>query len=428
MRHAPGYISLLDTLESVIASCISKDRRMALLMIDLSHIEILIPVLGYRKISQILDAVQTELLEIKKATDILSRVNEYCFSLIIPDLKFETMVELASIKIVENLNGLRYLTGMETNIQTRTGAALFPKHGHTAEQILLGADTAVQGLADSNTSIVTAGSADHERIQQCKMLEAELEPSFMQSRFEMFYQPKVDLVSRQLYGAEALIRWNHPKNGQVSPELLIPILERNQLLQEITLWILNTALHQSILMRKKSPDFRIAVNLSPGLLASPDLVDLVKRALRIWDTDPQLLILEVTETSMMVNHAIAHKNLQQLNELGVLLSIDDFGTGYSSYAYLQQLPVQELKIDRSFITDLLVNKKNECLVRSMIHLGRDLGINVLAEGIETAEVIEHLANIGCQYGQGFYIAKPMPVAKMLEWINSSGWKKLPECN
>jgi EAL domain-containing protein (putative c-di-GMP-specific phosphodiesterase class I)/GGDEF domain-containing protein len=426
MRHAPGYISLLDTLESVIASCISKDRRMALLMIDLSHIEILIPVLGYRKISQILDAVQTELLEIKKATDILSRVNEYCFSLIIPDLKFETMVELASIKIVENLNGLRYLTGMETNIQTRTGAALFPKHGHTAEQILLGADTAVQGLADSNTSIVTAGSADHERIQQCKMLEAELEPSFMQSRFEMFYQPKVDLVSRQLYGAEALIRWNHPKNGQVSPELLIPILERNQLLQEITLWILNTALHQSILMRKKSPDFRIAVNLSPGLLASPDLVDLVKRALRIWDTDPQLLILEVTETSMMVNHAIAHKNLQQLNELGVLLSIDDFGTGYSSYAYLQQLPVQELKIDRSFITDLLVNKKNECLVRSMIHLGRDLGINVLAEGIETAEVIEHLANIGCQYGQGFYIAKPMPVAKMLEWINSSGWKKLPE--
>jgi EAL domain-containing protein (putative c-di-GMP-specific phosphodiesterase class I)/GGDEF domain-containing protein len=426
MRHAPGYISLLDTLESVIASCISKDRRMALLMIDLSHIEILIPVLGYRKISQILDAVQTELLEIKKATDILSRVNEYCFSLIIPDLKFETMVELASIKIVENLNGLRYLTGMETNIQTRTGAALFPKHGHTAEQILLGADTAVQGLADSNTSIVTAGSADHERIQQCKMLEAELEPSFMQSRFEMFYQPKVDLVSRQIYGAEALIRWNHPKNGQVSPELLIPILERNQLLQEITLWILNTALHQSILMRKKSPDFRIAVNLSPGLLASPDLVDLVKRALRIWDTDPQLLILEVTETSMMVNHAIAHKNLQQLNELGVLLSIDDFGTGYSSYAYLQQLPVQELKIDRSFITDLLVNKKNECLVRSMIHLGRDLGINVLAEGIETAEVIEHLANIGCQYGQGFYIAKPMPVAKMLEWINSSGWKKLPE--
>jgi EAL domain-containing protein (putative c-di-GMP-specific phosphodiesterase class I)/GGDEF domain-containing protein len=426
MRHAPGYISLLDTLESVIASCISKDRRMALLMIDLSHIEILIPVLGYRKISQILDAVQTELLEIKKATDILSRVNEYCFSLIIPDLKFETMVELASIKIVENLNGLRYLTGMETNIQTRTGAALFPKHGHTAEQILLGADTAVQGLADSNTSIVTAGSADHERIQQCKMLEAELEPSFMQSRFEMFYQPKVDLVSRQLYGAEALIRWNHPKNGQVSPELLIPILERNQLLQEITLWILNTALHQSILMRKKSPDFRIAVNLSPSLLASPDLVDLVKRALRIWDTDPQLLILEVTETSMMVNHAIAHKNLQQLNELGVLLSIDDFGTGYSSYAYLQQLPVQELKIDRSFITDLLVNKKNECLVRSMIHLGRDLGINVLAEGIETAEVIEHLANIGCQYGQGFYIAKPMPVAKMLEWINSSGWKKLPE--
>jgi len=127
----------------------------------------------------------------------------------------------------------------------------------------------------------------------------------------------------------------------------------------------------------------------------------------------------------MVNQDISHRNLQQLSEMGVLISIDDFGTGYSSYSYLQQLPVQELKIDMSFVTDLLTVKHNECLVRSMINLGKDFGINVLAEGIETAAVLERLVDMGCQYGQGFFIAKPMPAAKMLEWIDSSGWKQLP---
>jgi EAL domain-containing protein (putative c-di-GMP-specific phosphodiesterase class I) len=253
------------------------------------------------------------------------------------------------------------------------------------------------------------------------LLEAELESAFINSSFEIYYQPKVNLVSCQLYGAEALIRWTHPEYGTISPDMLVHVIEKSHLLEEITLWILNTALHQSGLMRARFPDFRIAVNISPGLLASPDLVELVQRALRIWNTLPNQLILEVTETSMMVNQKLSQRNLKQLSELGVLISIDDFGTGYSSYSYLQQLPVRELKIDRSFITDLLLDDTSMCLVRSMINLGRDFGINVLAEGIETSEVLEQLVDMGCEYGQGFLIAKPMPVAEMLEWIDSSGW-------
>jgi len=425
MENKSGYISLLDTLDSVIASCISKDRRMALLLIDLSRIEMLNPVLGYRKTCRILDAVHAKLLDIKRPSDFLSRINEHRFSLIIPDLKFEQMVELAANKIIETLDGLHSFTGLETTIHPKTGAALLPKHGRTAEDLLLAADTASQVTLDANTCGMHAHTSDYEKIQQSKLLETDLESSFMQSRFELFYQPKVNLVSHQLYGAEALIRWNHPEYGKITPDLLVPIFEKSHLLQEITLWILNTALHQSKLMRERSPDFRIAVNLSPQFLGSPDLVELVKRSLRIWNTDPQLLILEVTETSLMVNQDISHRNLQQLSEIGVLISIDDFGTGYSSYSYLQQLPVQELKIDMSFVTDLLTVKNNECLVKSMINLGKDFGINVLAEGIETSAVLEQLVDMGCQYGQGFFIAKPMPAAKMLEWIDSSGWKNLP---
>jgi diguanylate cyclase (GGDEF)-like protein len=428
LENTPGYIGLLDTLDSAIASCDSQDRRMALLMIDLSRIETLNSVLGYRKTSHILDAVQTRLLDIKRPSDILSRVSDHRFALIIPDLKFSTMVDLAINKIIESIDGLRSFTGMEATIYPRTGVALFPDNGHTAQELLLGADTAAQATPGANSWVVHAGSSPYKKIYQSKLLEAELEPAFMQSRLELYYQPKVNLVSRQIYGAEALIRWNHPKYGKISPDLLVPLIEKSHLLQEITLWILNTALHQSKSMRERSPDFRIAVNLSPDLLASPDLVELVTRALRIWNTDPHLLILEVTETSMMVNLEVSKNNLQQLSEMGVLLSIDDFGTGYSSYSYLQKLPVQELKIDMSFITDLLVDKNSERLVKSMINLGKDFGINVLAEGIETPEVMERLVDMGCQYGQGFLIAKPLPVAEMLEWIASSGWKKPPGCS
>ena len=428
LENMPGYIGLLDILDSAIASCVSQDRRMALLMIDLSRIEMLNPVLGYRKTSHILDAVQTKLLDIKRPSDILSRVSDHRFALIIPDLKFSTMIDLAVNKIIESIGGLRSFTGMEISIYPSTGVALFPDNGRTAQELLLGADTAAQATPGANTWTVHAGSSHHEKIYQSKLLEPDIEPTFMQSGYELYYQPKVDLVSHQLYGAEALLRWNHPKHGFISPDLLVPLIEKSHLLQEITLWILNTALHQSKLMRERSPGFRIAVNLSPDLLASPDLVELVTRALRIWNTEPQLLILEVTETSMMVNQEVAEKNLQQLSEVGVLLSIDDFGTGYSSYSYLQKLPVQELKIDMSFITDLLVDNNSECLVRSMINLGRDFGINVLAEGIETPEVMEQLVNMGCQYGQGYLIAKPMTVVKMLEWIDSSGWKKQSDCS
>ena len=424
-ENMTGYAGLIDTLENAIATCDGQDVRMALLVIDLSRIEMLNTVIGYRKTDLILDTVQTKLLEIKRPSDIISRINNHRFALIIPNLKFSSMIDLAVNKINESLGGLSSFTGMEMSIYPKTGVAIYPEHGRTAEELLLGADTASQASQHANNSAVHAGSSQHEKLHLSKLIEAEVESAFMQSGFELHYQPKVNLVSRELYGAEALIRWSHPKHGSISPELLVPLIEKSHLLQEITLWILNTALHQSTLMRKQSPDFRIAVNLSPQLLDSPDLLELVKRALRIWKTDPQLLILEVTETSIMGNRDASQRNLQKLSELGVLISIDDFGTGYSSYSYIQHLPVQELKIDKSFVTDLLTDKSNELLVSSMIRLGKDFGINVLAEGIETAEVMEHLADMGCQYGQGFHIAKPMPVVKMLEWIDSSGWEKLP---
>jgi len=416
-----GYGGLLDKLDNVLAGQRGRDGQIALLLIDLSATEMLVPAIGYRKICEILDAVQRQLEDIKRPQDILSRVDDLHFGLIISDLKFAAMADLAANKIIESLDGLRGLTGMHTSIQPTIGIVLFPEHGQSAEDLLMEAENTVQAAHQANMRLMHAGGSHNQLITRNKVLEAELESAFMNSQFELYYQPKVNLQTHQLYGAEALIRWQHPEHGFISPDIMIPIIEKSRLLQEITLWILNTALNQSRLMREHSPDFRIAVNISPQLLDSPELVELVSRALRIWDIDPQLLILEITETSIMVNEEIAQQNLRQLSEAGVMLSIDDFGTGYSSYSYLQQLPVQEMKIDKSFITTLLTEKNNERLVKSMITLGKDLGINVLAEGIETPEIQQQLIDMGCQYGQGFLISRPLPATKIVEWLDATDW-------
>lgn len=424
VESAPDHVDLLDKLDEVITASSNQECSIALLVIDMSRIERLVPRLGYRKIYRVLDTVQRRLLGIKRPTDIISRIDGHRFALIITDLKFSAMADLAANRIIESLAGLHSFTGLEARIHPKIGVALYPEHGQNAEQLLLAAETALQNEHRTSAYVIYASSTDNETDHQSRLLETDLESAFMQAHFKLFYQPKISLDTFQLYGAEALIRWNHPKYGRISPDLFVPLMEKSYLLQEITLWILNTALNQSKLMRERSPDFKVAVNLTPELLASPDLVDLVARALRIWVSDPHSLILEVTETSRMVNYEVSQDNLQKLSNMGVLLSIDDFGTGYSSYSYLQNLPINELKIDRSFITGLLEKKKNEKLVKSMINLGRDLGINVLAEGIETPEVMERLVDMGCQYGQGFYIAKPMSADEMLKWDNASSRKQL----
>lgn len=416
-----GCAGFLDTLDNALISANNLNRRMGLLFIDLSHVNMLNTRIGYRKVSEILDGVHSILSDIKRPSDLLERIDENRFALILPDIKFPAAVDLAVNKVHESLDGLRGLTGLETTIYPKTGIALYPEHGKTAEELLLEADTAAQAAHISGSDVMRAGSDECQKINQSKLIESEFESAFMNSEFELHYQPKVDIASREIYGAEALIRWKHRDLGSVNPELLIQVIERGPLLQEITLWTLNTALNQSRSMREKCPGFKIAVNLSPGLLASPDLVDLVLQSLKTWETPHDSLILEVTETAMIADHVAAIENLQKLSEAGIILSIDDFGTGYSSYSYLQQFPVNELKIDKSFIQSLLTDASSEKLVSSMIALAKDFGVSVLAEGIETVEVLNRLVELGCEYGQGYLIARPLPVDEMTTWLDKPDW-------
>jgi EAL domain-containing protein (putative c-di-GMP-specific phosphodiesterase class I) len=193
------------------------------------------------------------------------------------------------------------------------------------------------------------------------------------------------------------------------------------MLLPITLWTLNTALHQATEIRKHFSRFRIAVNLSANLLDDPDLVEIVSQALQTWDTDPQYLVLEITESAMMRNPDACMKNLLKLNQIGVHLSIDDFGTGYSSFSYLKRMPVQELKIDQSFIRNILDDNNDAQIVQAIVNLGRQFKLRVVAEGIESSAVMDRLIEMGCEYGQGYLIARPLDFKQMLRWVDESEW-------
>jgi EAL domain-containing protein (putative c-di-GMP-specific phosphodiesterase class I) len=377
--------------------------------------------LGYRKIAEILGNVHETLETTIRKKDRLTRVGEHKFGIVFPDIEFPEIVMLAANKIRAGLDGLRGKSGLTTSIRVRTAAALYPDHGRAGESVLLKADAALKTDQEPDAGFIFDETNRFDDYKLSRLLESELETALKQSQFEIHYQPKVNLATRKLCGAEALLRWNHPRLGLVFPDAFIPLVESSPLLEEITLWILGAALNQSSTMRQRCPEFRIAVNISPGLLIRQGFHELVTRALRIWETRPDMLILEITETAMMSDRQATKENLRKLIEAGVPLSIDDFGTGYSSFSYLQRLPVKELKIDKSFVMNLACDESSEKIIKSVVHLAREFDIDVLAEGIETTEVLDKLLGMGCGYGQGYYIAKPMPASMMVDWMEVSGW-------
>jgi EAL domain-containing protein (putative c-di-GMP-specific phosphodiesterase class I) len=260
---------------------------------------------------------------------------------------------------------------------------------------------------------------DHYTPRRLAMA-GELREGIEAQQLVLHLQPKIDLAHETVVGAEALVRWNHPTRGLIPPDAFIPLAEGSGLIRPLTSWVMSEALSVSRELQVTGMRLSMAVNLSARSLLDPHLQDDVQAALRSSGVEPDALILEITETSMVQDGASAMACLAGLREMGVTLSIDDFGTGYSSLAYLQRLPVSELKIDRSFVTDMDRDGGNLAIVRAAVDIGRALGLVVLAEGIESAPVAVLLRDIGCHLGQGYHFGRPMPRADFAAWASRNG--------
>ncbi|MCG8618357.1 MAG: EAL domain-containing protein, partial [Desulfobacterales bacterium] len=241
------------------------------------------------------------------------------------------------------------------------------------------------------------------------------------NEFVLHYQPKVSLEKGRITHVEALIRWIHPENGFMPPDDFIPLAEQTGNIHHITDFSLNTAVATCADWRQKGYQIKVAVNISAKDLLSPKLTEKVADLLERHSLPPHWLILEITEGAMMQDPDMALSMLEQLHEMGVKLSIDDFGTGYSSMAYLKKLPIQEIKIDKSFVLDLAKDAEDAVIVRSTVELGHNLGLTVIAEGVEDEESMDMLKGYGCDLGQGYFFSRPQPKEDLETWLAESPW-------
>lgn len=251
----------------------------------------------------------------------------------------------------------------------------------------------------------------------------ELRQAIDKGQLTVHYQPKIDLKTRQICGAEALIRWAHPEHGILLPDEFIGLAEQTGLIKPMTLWVLETALHECARWRKEGFEIELAVNLSARNLQDLKFPETMKQIINKCGLPAEVLSMEVTESAIMSDPVRAMKIIESLDQFGVRLSIDDFGTGYSSLAYLKDLPADELKIDKSFVVDMTENESNKMIVESTIGLAHNLGLKVVAEGIESEEVCQLLTSLNCDIGQGFLFSRPLPIDNFIDLLKSSARKE-----
>ena len=306
--------------------------------------------------------------------------------------------------------------GLPLHVEASIGVARYPAHGDDVDLLLQRADVAMYLAKDSGAphAIYTA-ELDHHDTASLTLL-SELPRAIRNRELLLHYQPKIDVRSGELAGVEALVRWKHPQRGMIPPGDFISAAEKTGLMQPLTLYVLDEALGQLARWRREGHEITIAVNLSMRNLIDPRLAEQVADALDSCELPGSCLTLEITESAIISDPAAATDVIHRLKQLGVGISIDDFGTGYTSLAYLARLPITQLKIDRSFVIDMSRNADDAAIVRSIITLGHDLGLEVVAEGVETESALEQLARLGCDTIQGYWLSRPLPPAELRAWL------------
>ena len=421
--QSPGRLDLFEQLNQSISACRINNSRSALLIFNLQKFREINIQFGHRLGDAVLMQVAERIACVLRPSDKLFHIGSDEFAVLLADVKTPQLVERAITKILRAISENHEIEGNVMSLTAVAGAALYPDHADDRDDLLKAADAALHHAGGQQTDYFIFDASVQMKDQAWSDLRNNLRQALDNAELTLFYQPQVDLQQGTLSGCEALARWKHPKQGWIRPDHFIAVAESSGLIDTLTYWSINVALREwSEFCSSRSPG-SIAMNLSAKLLQSREVVDLVRRAMNIWGAEPASLVLEVTESAMMSDPDAALHTLTALYEKGITLSIDDFGTGYSSLAYLRNLPVRELKIDKSFVRHMTENQQDRKIVQSIIDLAHNLEMRVVAEGIENQQTLDMLIGMGCDYGQGFYIGRPMPMADMPSWVEGSNWCK-----
>jgi diguanylate cyclase (GGDEF)-like protein/PAS domain S-box-containing protein len=416
LTDLPNRLLLHGRLESALETARGTGQSISLLLLDLDRFKDVNDTLGHHVGDLLLRQVATRLQHAIGATETIARLGGDEFAIVLPAADAPAASTVARF-VLTTLEAPFQIGQHVLHLGGSIGVAVYPEHGTNTLTLLQHADVAMYAAKRAQSGVVCYEPVRDQHTVRRLALMHDLRRSIRDDELSLHYQPKVSLATGQVCGVEALLRWLHPVHGFIPPAEFIPLAEQTGMVMSLTEWVLLTALQQARAWQDAGQPIPIAINLSARSLQDQQFPHLVARHIKRYGVAPANLVLEITETSLMTDPTRAHEALTGLHALGVRMAIDDFGTGYSSLAYLKELPVDEVKIDKSFVLGMGAgDQKDAAIVRSVIALAHALGLVVVAEGVEDAATFAMLEGLDCDIAQGYYLSRPKPIAGLEQWL------------
>jgi len=417
LTNLPNRYLFNDRLERVIALSARDKKQFAVLLLDLDRFKEINDTLGHGVGDDVLRIVSVRMHESLRESDTVARIGGDEFSFILYGVG-QILAEKMARKIIDILEPKFEVDNHLLKIGASIGISIYPEDGEDADLLMRRADVAMYNAKHNNLSLASYYEEMDSDHYEKLMLANDLKNSIINGHFEPLFQPKIDLLTGKPCGCEMLLRWQHPHLGLIYPNKFIPLAERENLIGELTRWMMSSYLSEFSELVAINADFHVAINISPVDLLDDTLFNSINEIIDKSHFPEGNLYIEVTENAIMKNPIRSAEILEMFHDRGIMVSIDDFGTGYSSLAYLQKFPISELKIDKSFVSDLTRDSANYSIVKATITMAHDLGIIVVAEGVEDKSVLKLLEEMGSDRVQGFLYCKPLNFDLLKEWLSS----------
>jgi diguanylate cyclase (GGDEF)-like protein len=416
LTDLPNRTLLRDRMNQAINVARRDKQSLVLLMLDLDRFKEINDTLGHHIGDQVLKEVGNRLIHSLRQMDTVARLGGDEYAILLPDTDIGD-AELIAKKISSALENVFNIDELNLFIKASIGLAEYPTHGDDATSLVQHADVAMYIAKRGQLDYAIYNPKEDEYSIGRLALIGDLREALANNKLNLNFQPIIDLRNGRCISTEALLRWKHEKYGDIPPDQIIALAEQTGAIDDVTNWVLEEASKQYSQWRSQNQSVKIAINISMSNLRNPKLIDQLSFLTRQYNLAPDSFTLEITESAMMANPKRSLDTLLKINEMGIKLSIDDFGTGFSSLAYLKKLPVSELKIDKSFVMDLLEDENDLAIVRSTIDLAHNLGIKVIAEGVESEAIYNVLCDLHCDAAQGFYISQPLIASSLVDFIS-----------
>ncbi len=422
LTKLPNRVLFADRLQQAILIGRREKQPFALIAIDLDRFKEINDTLGHHAGDQALQHVAVCIRNCLRESDTVARMGGDEFAILLAPVSDLDGALAAAKKILKALEKAAHIAGQQVEVGASLGIVLFPEHGEDAEDLMREADTAMYlakqthgGYQVYSKDLGQGAADDHMRLQ------GELRHAIAHNELILHFQPKIDFSSGCISGVEALVRWQHPKHGLLAPDNFIPMAEQTGLIKPLTYHVLRSALRQCEEWQRTGLDLSMSVNISAINIQDPEFPEQVAKLLKEFTVPPARLELDVAETALLSEPVRSMDCIKKLSALGVQIAIDDFGTGYASLSYLKEMLVAKIKIDKSFVKNMAVNHNDAVIVRSTVELGHNLGLKVVAEGVESQAVWDKLKILGCDDAQGYHMGRPLSADGFSEWLLQSPW-------